>query len=789
MSVRYGFGVFLSLLLLSPSILVAAKRPDTKKEPLLVTIPRLDAMAIIDGVLDEAAWSQAAVLSGFTQFLPVDGRPSEDSTHVLVWYGPNGIYFGIRAYEVHGEVRANLADRDKIGADDHVLLLLDTFDDQRQAIAIAVNALGSQADGICKDASRRVSSFGGGSSAPYRLDLNPDYVFESKGRLTPFGYEVEIFVPFKSLRYQSGNVQDWGFNVVRTVQHSGYSHAWAQIDQENASFLGQAGKLTGLTDIRRGLVLDISPEMTNSVAGAPNGDGWKYSDPNIDIDNFGGNVRWGLTNNLSINATLNPDFSQVEADVAQISYDPRQALFFPEKRPFFLDGIELFSMPQNLIYTRRLVNPIAAVKLTGKISGTNVGLLSGVDRKSTSFTGDEHRFFNVVRISRDIWEQSTVGMAYTDKVDGDHSNRVASVDGRLVLAQKYTITFQGSGSFTSDGSDTEFAPLWSLSVNQSGRKFGFSASASGIHGRFNAESGFIRRTNVARANFSPRMTIFPREGSLVESITGSLTFDGTWDYDRFTSGKEPNDPKFHINGQLGLRGGWSIGGSILIESFKYPPELYQNYYVERTNNGVVTDTVAYVGTNRLANLDYVVNIRTPQFKTFSGSLFMIYGRDENFQEWAPADIWIFTWAMNWNPTNQLRFNFLYNHQQYIRPSDRSNVQIRRVPRLKAEYQLSRAIFLRLVAQYDSNAIDALRDNSRSDDPILIRDSEGNFHRSEKVRVNKLRIDWLFSYRPTPGTVVFFGYGSSLSEPETFRLRNLERLSDGFFMKLSYLFRA
>jgi len=334
--------------------------------------------------LNEPEWDQAALLTGFSQFHPVDGRPSVDSTHVLVWYAPTGIHFGIRAYETHGDVRATLADRDKISSDDHILLILDTFDDQRQAIVIAANALGSQADGIVVSSGggrRSFSSGGGSSSSLFRTDLNPDYVFESGGRITAFGYEVEIFVPFKSLRYQSKRVQNWGFNVVRNVQHSGYSHSWAPVLRSNASFLAQSGKLTGLTNLKRGLVLDLNPEITNVVEGASVGNKWEYETPTFDVDDLGGNLRWGITNNLTVNATVNPDFSQVEADVAQNQFDPRRALFFPEKRPFFIDGIEYFSMPQNLIYTRRLTQPISAIKMTGKISGTSIGFLSGIEKK------------------------------------------------------------------------------------------------------------------------------------------------------------------------------------------------------------------------------------------------------------------------------------------------------------------------------------------------------------------------------------------------------------------------
>lgn len=769
------------LLLWAPATAVArtVSPPD-------VRLPRVEADVQIDGVLDEPVWAQAVALNGFSQYLPVDGQLADDSTVVLVWYSPTAIHFGIRAYEGHAEVRATLADRDKIAGDDYIQLLLDTFNDQRQAFVFGINPLGVQADGILRDAARRAGMMGTTGGA-YAVDLSPDFVYTSKGRLTAYGYEVEIQIPFKSLRYQSDEVQDWGFNVIRRVQHSGYENTWTEVRQANASFLAQGGALTGLSDLRRGLVLDITPELTSSVAGAPVETNWDYGQVNPEV---GGNVRWGITNNLTLNGTANPDFSQVEADVAQFQFDPRQALFFPEKRPFFLDGIELFQTPNRLIYTRRVADPTGAVKLAGKVSGTNVALLSAVDARSTSATGDNHRVFNLLRLRRDLGGQSTLGATYTDKIDGDNYNRVAALDGRLLFAQRYAVTFQGAASFTGRDGATTTAPLWDLRVDREGRRYGFNFQVRGIHSDFRAESGFFSRVGITTATFSPRITLFGKPGSTLESWTGSLTFNGVWDYDRFLDGKIPNDPKFHINNSFSLKGGWSVGGSLLIESFKYPPELYSNYYIERTENGVAVDTVAYTGTDRFTNLDLVLNARTPRFQQFSGSLFFIYGRDENFFEWAPADIVFITLSADWRPTEQLRINLLYNHQQYIRFDDKSTVGIRRIPRLKVEYQLTRSIFVRLVGQYDANFVDELRDNSRTDDPILLFDSDTDtFARTSKFRRNDFRVDWLFSYRPTPGTVFFFGYGSSLDEPNSFRFRNLERTSDGFFVKLSYLFRA
>ncbi len=283
------------------------------------------------------------------------------------------------------------------------------------------------------------------------------------------------------------------------------------------------------------------------------------------------------------------------------------------------------------------------------------------------------------------------------------------------------------------------------------------------------------------------MTFFGSPGAALERWTGSVTLDGTWDYDRFFDATTPNDSKLHLNGQFTFRGGWSFATSLLIESFKYPPELYANYFIEAPTG---LDTIPYVGTDRLANLDAVLSISTPQFQTFSANAFLVYGRDENFFEWATADIALATVNVNWLPTEQLRVNFRYSHTQYIRPNDRSNVGLRRIPRLKAEYQLSRSIFIRLVGQYDANFVDALRDNSRTENPILIYSkSTDTFTPAVANTSNNFRVDWFFSFRPTPGTVLFLGYGASLNEARSFRFRALQRSQDAFFVKLSYLWRV
>jgi len=743
---------------------------------LTVQVPRQDAVVVIDGALDEPVWREAAVLTGFSQYAPVDGRPAADSTEVLVWYSETAIYLGVRAFEAHGEgaVHATLADRDKIGADDYVQLLIDTFNDHRQALVFGVNPLGVQADGTLSEGSQSRSGGLTGNLGAVRdtVDLSADFVYESKGRLTAAGYEVELRIPFKSIRYQSAPEQVWGINVVRQVQHSGYQDTWTPARRAGASFLGQSGTLAGLSGLRRGVVVDVTPEVTAK----------SDEDPQV-----GGTVRWGVSNNLTLNGTAHPDFSQVEADAGQIVFDPRNALFFPEKRPFFLEGLEYFDTPNQLIYTRRLVQPVAAAKLTGKAAATNVAALVGLDERIASASGRDNPAYAMLRVRRDLPGQSTVGLVLTDQLDGSDYNHVVGPDARIVLGKIYSVSVQGVESVTRVAGRTVRAPLWNAAVDRNGRSVAFHYGLSGIHQDFQDRSGFISRPGIVVGTADQRITLFGRPGRLIESWTGDVFFLGRWLYPRFTAGRPPDDREFHLNSDIRLRGGWVFGASVFFESFGYDSSLYAGYAVER--HTATVDTVPFVGTPHIRNLDVVFTLATPQFSTFSGTLlFLPAPQDENFFEWAPARVWIIDAEAAWRPSAQIRVAASYVAQQYWRKTDGSVVGYHKIPRLKVEYQVSRPLFLRLVGQYDAQFQDSLRDDSRTNDPLLIRDPSGIYVRAQRRTSNGLRLDWLLAYRPTPGTVVFAGYGESLTDAGTFQFRGLDRTSDGFFLKLSYLLR-
>ncbi len=752
---------------------------------LSIVTPREAGSITVDGVLDEPAWRNAALLTGFSQYFPTDGVAAHDSTEVFVFYSSTALHVGIRAYAPAGTVRQNLADRDKISADDNIQLFLGTYNDSRQAMLFAVNPIGIQSDGVLIETGTvQGGGFSGGIvRSREAADLAPDYVWKSKGHLTAYGYEVEIQIPFKSLRYRAGEEQQWQLNVVRTVQATGHEETWAPTTRSGSSFLAQSGRLVGLRNLSRGLTVDVIPTVTSSAVGLPSSAGWAYDRNRPEL---GGSVRWGITSNLTLSGTANPDFSQVEADATQFTYDPRVQNFFAERRPFFLESQEQFSAPSRLIYTRRITQPVAATKLTGKVNGFDIGFLSAVDNRDASFNGNQNPIFNVLRVQRDIGSQSRIGLVYTDKMDGGEFNRVAGIDGRLVRGI-LSIQGQYANSFTRTDGVTTTAPLFSLAANVTGRRFGGQYSVNGIGTDFDAQSGFIARSGIANVNFTNRFTFLNKPGSLIEALTPEIAWLNSFRYADFVKGGPVQDEKLHFRLNSRLKRGWSVGAQLLLERFSYDPDLYSNYvYIAPTTSGV--DTVGYRGTPNLVNVDWVASVNTPEFKRFSLTSFALYGVDENFPEWSSARIAILNLGLNVRPTDQLRIAGTWNVEHYDRRTDGTRVLTRNVPRVRVEYQVSRQVFVRVIGEVAKLQQDSLRDDSRTGLPVYFRNADGSLTRAAAFDRLRGRLDFLFSYLPTPGTVIYLGYGNTSRADRPGGTSGLQPNRDVFFMKFSYLFR-
>ena len=746
------------------------------------TVPRLEATAKVDGTLDEPVWGSAARLTGFSQYLPVDGRPAEDSTDVLVWYAPDAIWFGVRAFEAHGPVvRATLADRDNISADDYIQILLDTFNDRRRALVFAVNPLGVQQDGV---RSEGLAGAAGGQNAGFRfdgvVDINPDYVFESRGRVTPSGYEIEVRIPFKSLRYQSAATQDWGLQVVRVTQHSAYEDTWTPVVRANASYLIQAGRLVGLTDLRRGLVMDVTPEYTTRVDGAPDSSSYVYGNPEPSL---GGTLRWGMTQNLSLNGTVNPDFSQVEADVGQVTVNERFALFYPEKRPFFLEGLEQFDTPNTLIYTRRIQAPIGGVKLTGKTGATGIAYLAGVDDGEFTPSGEE-AIYNLLRLRRDLGTSSHVGMAYTDRIEGDSYNRVLGADTRLIWRTIWFSEAQVVGSWTRDPSGVErFGHIVDLTFyDRTGRNYGNHGEFISISPDFQAGSGFVNRTGYQALRIFNRFSTYGKPGALFEQVTTFIGIQPLWRYGEFF--KSTLEGEISQTVLFTMRGGWGANLNWSVQHQRFDQADYANTYED--TSGVPGDPgVQFQIPHGLYGLwGASAGFNTPS-RALSFGMGASLGGEPAFAEASRATEFALSANLAWRPTDALRIEASWVHQRLVRQSDGSQFSLANIPRLKVEYQLSRALFIRYVGQYVAQEQAALVSPTTGRPLRIGSDTASN---STAQVQNDFRNDVLLSFRPTPGTVFFLGYGASLTEANSFEFSELNRTQDGVFIKASYLFR-
>ena len=750
----------------------------------VVHSPRGSDDVTIDGRLDEPQWRTAAVLTGFSLYQPIDGAPSPDSTEVLVWHSATALYVAVRAWEPHGDprttVHATLADRDKITGDDNVQVLLDTFDDKHRAFVFGVNPLGVQGDGI-----RSEGGGAGGASGSFTgfgTDLSSDFLYSSSGHLTDYGYEVELRIPFKSLRFPAGRTQRWGINVIRTVQHNGYTETWTPVRRASASFLSQSGVLEGLDDLQRGRVLTLNPEVTARSTGGPGAStshaDWSYTRS----QDVGSNMKWDVNSALTLNGTVHPDFSQVEADAAQIATDPRFALFFPEKRPFFIDGLEQFDVPHQLVYTRRIGQPIGAMKLTGSVGGTDVALLAAEDARSAS-DGLGRPSFLIARMRRDVAGRATLGLVYTDREDAAAGNRVLGMDARYLFGGLYYAQFQAVGSQTRTASNASvYAPLWEAIVDRTGRNFGFHYQVTGIADDFVAASGFVSRVGFVKPSVTNRLTVYGAPGSVLENFTTRTTVDGTWQYRQFFRANSVLEDHAGSDNSFTFRGGWVLTLSPTVQTFAFDPSPYSAYAVAGS-----LDTLPFVLPGRLSTASVKATLATPQYRRVAASTSVTSGSDVDFSEVDAVQRRDVSVAVDWHPSQQLRVAASYQSSSLTRERDGVAVATARIPRVKAEYQVSRPVFVRLVAQYDARTRLPLVDY-RTGAPI-VTGSAGHYVASTDHSSNSVRVDALFSYQPAPGTVVFLGYGSSFTEPDALAFDRLRRVSDGLFAKVSWLIRG
>ena len=498
-----------------------------------VALTRTASPPAIDGRLDDSVWETATHVTDFVQIAPVEGAPGSEATEVWMAYDSDHLYFAFYAhYSNPGIMRVNRADREEIRGDDRMAVLFDPFLDQQRAYQFEVNGYGVQADSIVNaDGSTGFSRSGSSSSARrgggggsrgrssssvsgqfgIRGDDSWNALFDTAGRIVDDGWMAEMRIPFKSLRYPSrpaGVGHRWGFQITRVIRGKSEAQSWSPISRGVAGQITQFGQLEGLSDLSASRNLEFLPEVTGFRTGSLDTADGVFAD-NDPVGAFGLGVKYGITPNLTADFTYNPDFSQIESDRPQVETNQRFALFYPEQRPFFLEGQEIFqtATPLTLVHTRTIVDPLYGGKLTGKVGQSTVGVLVADDQAPGVLLGatDPRSGTSaptvIGRARYDLYSESYVGGIMTAREFGDDYNRVAGVDGRFRLGRNHRVNFLAMGSDTVDGEMGALSgPAIEADFSREGRNLSYSAAYSSIDPGFRTLTGFLPRVDLRQTS-------------------------------------------------------------------------------------------------------------------------------------------------------------------------------------------------------------------------------------------------------------------------------------------------
>jgi len=471
--------------------------------------PRTQTAPDIDGRLNDSAWADAVHISEFVQLAPINGAPATEKTEVYITYDSSTIYFGFYAhFSDPSMLRANRKDRDVRTGDDVFWVYFDPFLDQQRAYSFGVNAYGVQMDAIVS--TRGGGGFRGrrggfsGNRLPFG-DASWDALFTSAGEFVSDGYTAEVAIPFKSLRYPQRNdtaSHQWGFQIARRLREKNEIAVWSPVARDVAGFLPQMGVLEGMTGLSTSRNIEILPTFTAMQFGSLDTvGGFSNDDPQPE---GGVNFKYGVTSNLTADLTYNPDFSQIESDQPQIEVNQRYALFYPELRPFFLEGAEIFNLrtPVRVLHTRTIVDPRYGAKLTGKTGNTTIGVMYTDDEAPGNLDDSDDPGFGhsaqtfVGRMRYDLYSESHIGGIFTDREFLNSHSRLAGLDSNFRVGDTHEMAVKvlGTQHRDLDGVDTT-GHLLNANIRKAGRNLNYLFAAYSLSPDFKTDVGFVRRTN------------------------------------------------------------------------------------------------------------------------------------------------------------------------------------------------------------------------------------------------------------------------------------------------------
>ncbi|HXH07771.1 MAG TPA: DUF5916 domain-containing protein [Vicinamibacterales bacterium] len=473
--------------------------PAAHAQPVLV-VPRVSEPPTLEDYLDGSPRPDEVAVTGFVQREPGDGVPVSQPTTAYLSYDDQHLYviFVCRDREPE-RIRARMARREAILEDDAVGVLLDTFHDRRRAYLLASNPLGIQADAISAEGKDDDFSF--------------DALWHSRGRLTADGYVVWMAIPFRSLRFPRSPEQTWGIALIRSIPRSNEFAFWPYMTRRIAGFTQQLATLQGIADVSPGRNIQFIPYA--AFAGARF---LREQPPAFETDRDGRaglDAKVVLRDAFALDLALNPDFSQVESDEPQVTINQRFEVFFPEKRPFFIENAGYFQTPIALFFSRRIADPQLGVRLTGKRGGWSVGALAADDRAADEVARGRRAYVTVARLQRDVGRQSHVGLMATTRDVGDTTSRIVAVDTRWTLGRNWIAEAQAarSASRLSDGARDGHA--LTAALRRDGRHFEYSLSYEDFSPGFRAPLGFVRRVDVRMIEQFAEYTWRPEKGRLL----------------------------------------------------------------------------------------------------------------------------------------------------------------------------------------------------------------------------------------------------------------------------------
>lgn len=774
--------------------------PAEKAQP--ISVARFASAPVIDGKLDDAVWKDAAILKDFLQIQPGDNLAPSQPSEVLLGYDARNWYIAFRCYEEQDKVRVTVAKRDSIFQDDYVGMFVDTFNDKRKAYALFFNPLGIQADGILTE----------GAGEDYSLDI----VMESQGVITEDGYTIEIAIPFKSLRYEAGEGKFWGVHFFRRIQRFDRElDSWMPFSRDISGTLNQAGRITGFTEIASERNLEIIPTLTLSESGrrvrslpmqalAANPgliDSGRMVNSPLAFDP-GINIKLGITQGMTLDFTANPDFAQVEADQLVVTANQRFPIFFPERRPFFLEGIDIFQTPLQAVHTRAIVDPDYAVKLSGKQGRTTVGLMLATDNAPGNFSEEErtdpgqrsrierfldkNAYVGVLRLKRDIGKEGVLGLLATSYDFIEKHNKVAGFDGRFRLDRQTTVNFQALGTtsrrfFYDPQQDRTLYRTgnglgYTAGYNYNGRHLSYELYGQGRTADYRADVGFTPRTNTNFNSFFIGYNTEPQpKAKHISTHYHNFTFISYDFQGRIQLWESEYVAEWQFARQTRLGGGYERAYERLFEE-----EFGRVRTATRAGTFIGDDAERssnkhhyFVWGSTRPNRTFGADFRTVYR---DGSFDFDFGAGQKFPRVSPAalinrnapldpgrgGLFEFRSSVSYQPVDELRAALSYTKNRLRRYDTGRIAYDDNIYSMSVIYQFTRFTFARVLLDYTTLSA-------------------------------RVRGQYLFGWTPGPGTSVYAGYNDSanwngyspfsLNREPGYHINNRT-----FFVKMSYLFR-